>query len=58
MHMIDTVVLLLPSDSFTISNPDKFVPTARWITNKSFSAVHGMQSKQDPTKKELDSRHI
>lgn len=51
--MIDTVVLLLPSDSFQINNPDKFVPSARWITNTSFSAVHGMQSKQNPTKKEL-----
>lgn len=51
--MIDTVVLLLPSDTFTISNTDKFVPSARWITNTSFSAVHGMQSKQNPTKKEL-----
>ena len=53
MHMIDTVVLLLSSDTFTISNTDKFVPSARWITNTSFSAVHGMQSKQNPTKKEL-----
>lgn len=53
MHMIDTVVLLLSSDTFTITNPDKFVPNARWITNTSFSAVHGMQSKQNPTKKEL-----
>ncbi len=51
--MIDTVVLLLPSNTFTISNQDKFVPSARWITNTSFSAVHGMQSKQNPTKKEL-----
>lgn len=51
--MIDTVVLLLSSDSFQITNTDKFVPSARWITNTSFSAVHGMQSKQNPTKKEL-----
>ena len=27
--MIDTVVLLLPQDSFQITNPDKFVPNAR-----------------------------
>lgn len=51
--MIDTVVLLLSSDSFQINNPDKFVPSARWITNTSFSAIHGMQSKQNSTKKEL-----
>lgn len=51
--MIDTVVLILSSDTFTIANPDIFIPSARWITNTSFSAVHGMQSKQNPTKKEL-----
>ena len=51
--MIDTVVLLLSSNTFTVRNPDKFVPNARWITNLNPSAVHGMQSKQNPTKKEL-----
>lgn len=53
MHMIDTVVLLLSSDMYKITDPDKFVPSARWITNNRSSAIHGMQSKQNPTKKEL-----
>ncbi|GMU18829.1 MAG: hypothetical protein AMXMBFR12_00210 [Candidatus Babeliales bacterium] len=51
--MIDTVVLLLSSDMYKITDPDKFVPSARWITNNRSSAVHGIQSKQNPTKKEL-----
>jgi len=51
--MIDTVVLLLSQDSFQITDPDKFLPSARWITNSRSSAVHGIQSKQNPTKKEL-----
>ena len=51
--MIDTVVLLLSPSTYTITDPDKFLPSARWITNTSFSAVHGMQSRQNPTKKEL-----
>ena len=51
--MIDTVVLLLPQDSFQILNPDAFVPSARWITNQTARAVYGMRSKQNPTKKEL-----
>ncbi len=51
--MIDTVVLLLSQDLFQITDPDKFLPSARWITNNRSSAVHGIQSKQNPTKKEL-----
>ena len=51
--MIDTVVLLLNQESFQITDPDRFVPSARWITNSRSSAVHGIQSKQNPTKKEL-----
>ncbi len=57
MQMIDTVILLLSQDSFTITDPDKFVPNAssfakatadkRWITKNSSSAVHGTQSKQN-----------
>ncbi len=48
--MIDTVVLLLPQHAYQITDPDKFVPSARWISS---SAVHGIQSRQNPTKKEL-----
>lgn len=51
--MIDTVVLMLLQGSFQITDPDKFLPSARWITNSGSSAVHGIQSKQNPTKKEL-----
>ena len=57
--MIDTVVLLLSSDMYTITDPDRFVPSAvakaMADTSARFSpsAVHGIQSKQNPTKKEL-----
>lgn len=51
--MIDTVVLLLSQDLFQIIDPDKFAPSARWITNNRSSVVYGIQSKQNPTKKEL-----
>lgn len=53
--MIDTVVLILSQDMYHISEPDKFVPSARWIGNPS-PALHGICSKQNPTKKELLSR--
>lgn len=51
--MIDTVVLLLSSDMFEILNPDRFSPSARWITNNSTRTIYGMQSRQNPTKKEM-----
>jgi hypothetical protein len=51
--MIDTIVLFLSQNLFQILNPDAFTPSARWITNHSVRAVCGMQSKQNPTKKEL-----
>lgn len=61
--MIDTIVLLLPQDSFQILNSDAFVPSsvakamadrsARWATNQTVRAVHGMQSRQNPTKNEI-----
>ncbi len=51
--MIDTIVLLLTQDSFKITEPDKFVPSVRHIINASSRAVHAIQSKQNPTKKEL-----
>jgi hypothetical protein len=38
---------------YKITDPDKFVPSARWITNNRSSADHGIKSKQNPTKKEL-----
>lgn len=49
--MIDTVVLLLSKDQFTITNPDAFTPSAQWVL-KGYAA-RGVQSKQNPTTKEL-----
>lgn len=51
--MIDTVVLLLSQDMYQISDPDKFVPTARWMLESRGRTIHGIQSKQNPTRKEL-----
>ena len=50
--MIDTIAITLTSDSFQITQPDKFTPSARWIENYG-CAVYGIRSKQNPTKKEL-----
>lgn len=50
--MIDTVVLGLSSNQFTIVVPEKFTPSARWINNPR-EALPGIQSKQNPTKTEL-----
>jgi hypothetical protein len=50
--MIDTIVLTLPQESFTITNPDAFTPSAQWVLSNTF-ALHGIISKQNPTKKEL-----
>jgi hypothetical protein len=52
MIMIDTVVLLLSSDMYRISDPDKFTPSARWINNPTL-ITSGIRSKQNTTKKEL-----
>ncbi len=49
---IDTIAITLTSDSFQITQPDKFTPSARWIENYG-CAVYGIRSKQNPTKKEL-----
>lgn len=51
--MIDTVVLTLNKDMFTISEPDKFIPSARWALNENGRFLLGIRSKQNPTKKEL-----
>jgi len=49
--MIDTIVLMLTKDKFTISDPDKFTPSARWVNNAKH-ALHGIQSKQNSLKRE------
>ncbi len=51
--MIDTVILTLSKDMYTISNPDLFIPSARWVLEASSSATLGITSKQNPSKKEL-----
>lgn len=51
-HMVDTIVLTLTKDTFQINDPEKFEPSARWVQTVSRS-IRGMQSKQNPTKKEL-----
>jgi hypothetical protein len=51
--MIDTVVLTLPQESFTIINPDAFTPSAHWTTAANAYVLRGTTSKQNPTKKEL-----
>jgi len=50
--MIDTIVMTLSSDMFKISDPDCFKPSARWFCNTP-ATLHGIQSKQNPTKKDL-----
>lgn len=50
--MIDTVVLTLNKSDFILTNPEKFTPVAQWVFNSALS-FHVIQSKQNPTKKEL-----
>jgi len=50
--MVDTIVLLLTKNTFEISDPDMFEPSARWAQTTS-RVVRDMLSKQNPTKKEL-----
>jgi hypothetical protein len=49
--MIDTIVLLLSSDMYQITSPEKFTPSARWTSHK--AQWGGLQSKQNPSKKDL-----
>lgn len=51
--MIDTIILALPQESFTITDPDAFTPSAQWATMNNTFALRGIISKQNPTKKEL-----
>lgn len=51
--MVDTIVLLLTKDMFIVTDPDKFQPSASWIQSPSALKSRLIQSKQNPTKKEL-----
>ena len=51
--MIDTIVLTLTKDMYQITDPDKFKPSAKLVLNENIQNYSGIQSKQNPTKKEL-----
>lgn len=50
--MIDTVVLMLTSDTYVITDPDNFNPSARWIESPWLKSK-GIRSKQNAPAKEL-----
>jgi len=55
-HMIDTIVLLLSSDAYTITAPEQFIPAAHWTAlNKKSRDSLGVISRQNPSIKELRS---
>lgn len=49
--MIDTIVITLSRDVFEITDPELFTPSAAWALTSNIE--RGMQSKQNPLKKEL-----
>lgn len=49
--MIDTIVITLSKDVFEITDPELFTPSASWALSNNIA--RGMQSKQNPLKKEL-----
>ncbi len=51
--MIDTVVLLLDKSMFTITDPDKFKPSAAWALATHIKDAESIQSKQSHSKKDL-----
>lgn len=53
--MIDTIVLVLKQGMFTIIEPDRFEPSARWLKDDSlsFGGRGYIPSKQNPTPSEL-----
>lgn len=51
--MVDTIVLILNEQMYALSNPDAFQPSASWALSDNFSRSRFVQSKQNPTKKEL-----
>lgn len=44
--MIDTIVLLLSSDAYTITEPEQFIPAAHWALNKKSRDSLGIISRQ------------
>ncbi len=62
--MIDTIVLTLTPDMFSITKPEQFEPSAHWaassllassgrLLDENQSTLKSLKSKQNPTKKEL-----
>ena len=53
--MIDTIVLTLSSNSFSITKPENFEPHAGWVMQASMYRAGNIRSKQNPSKWELKS---
>ncbi len=51
--MIDTIVLTLTPDMFSITKPEQFEPSTHWALNEKQSTPMGLKSKQNPTRKEI-----
>ena len=51
--MLDTVVLILSKNSYQITEPEKFTPSAHWVLSEQVHAISGVQSKQNSLKREL-----
>ena len=51
--MIDTIILLLNTDQFTITKPELFQPHAGWVLNANKKGTPSIYAKQNPTKREL-----
>jgi hypothetical protein len=51
--MLDTVVLILSKNSYQITEPEKFTPSAHWVLSDKVNSLSGIQSKQNSLKREL-----
>jgi hypothetical protein len=52
-YMIDTIILTLTQNQFTITDPNKFEPSALSFINNDKQAPKGLKCKQNPTSHEL-----
>ncbi len=53
--MIDTIILTLGTNAYTITNPHAFSPSATWILNAQPRSYSRISSIQNPTTRELRS---
>lgn len=51
--MIDTIIITLSHNAYHISDPERFMPSASWALHHTKKYHYGMQSKQNPSTKEL-----